>query len=131
MKDKDDNIFGGEVIFSYTRAQAIEDGFLVDVSEIAKEAGFKYPTVVTAALWNDIQEIPDFYCWEDPNGRLWDVVWMASFNARKNPGVTRFAYQLTLHTRDHQDDRLTTLICDCGPGDDREPVLTIGYSSDF
>lgn len=31
----------GPVVFSYTRAQAIEDGVLVDVSEMAKEAGIK------------------------------------------------------------------------------------------
>jgi hypothetical protein len=28
-----------EVIYAYTRAQALEDGVLVDVSEMAKEAG--------------------------------------------------------------------------------------------
>jgi len=29
----------GPVIFSYSRAQAIEDGVLVDVTETAKEGG--------------------------------------------------------------------------------------------
>ena len=32
-----------EIIYAYTRAQAIEDGVLADVSEVAKEAGFRYP----------------------------------------------------------------------------------------
>ena len=32
-----------EVIYAYTRAQAIEDGVLVDVSEIAEEAGNQVP----------------------------------------------------------------------------------------
>ena len=32
-----------DLIHSYTRAQAIEDGVLVDVSDVAKEAGFKLP----------------------------------------------------------------------------------------
>jgi type I site-specific restriction endonuclease len=31
----DDNLFG-DVIYSYTRAQAIEDGVLVDVSALAR-----------------------------------------------------------------------------------------------
>ena len=31
------------VIFSYTRAQAIADGVLIDATELAKQAGFRYP----------------------------------------------------------------------------------------
>jgi len=31
-----------DIIFSYSREQAIEDGLLIDVSGIAKEAGFKW-----------------------------------------------------------------------------------------
>ena len=31
------------IIHSYTRAQAIEDGILVDVSDTAREAGFTIP----------------------------------------------------------------------------------------
>ena len=33
--------FFGDVISTYTRAQAIEDGVLIDVSSMAREAGFK------------------------------------------------------------------------------------------
>jgi hypothetical protein len=40
------------VIFSYTRAQAIEDGVLVDLTDWAKETGFKVPVACTAAVWN-------------------------------------------------------------------------------
>ena len=41
-----------DLIHSYTRAQAIEDGVLVDVSDVAKEAGFKIHTVVTDNLFH-------------------------------------------------------------------------------
>ena len=46
----------GPVIYAYTRAQAIEDGVLADVTETAKEAGFKLPVAVWpcspgAAAW--------------------------------------------------------------------------------
>ena len=40
------------VIFSYTRARAIEDGVLVDLSEWARETGFKVPVACTAAVWH-------------------------------------------------------------------------------
>ena len=41
----------GELISTYTRAQAIDDGVLIDVSDVAREAGLKYPTAVTQAVW--------------------------------------------------------------------------------
>ena len=40
------------VIFSYTRAQAIEDGVLVDLTEWAAETGFKIPVACTATVWH-------------------------------------------------------------------------------
>jgi len=43
-----------EIISLDTRADAIADGFLVDVSDMAKEAGFKWPVAVTRAVWDDI-----------------------------------------------------------------------------
>ncbi|MHB1685408.1 MAG: DUF6573 family protein [Bacilli bacterium] len=39
-----------EIIASYTRAQAIEDGVLIDVSNMAKEAGLTIPVVVTTKV---------------------------------------------------------------------------------
>jgi hypothetical protein len=45
--------FFGNVISSYTRAQAIEDGVLIDASNMAREAGFKWPVALTTAAWAD------------------------------------------------------------------------------
>lgn len=45
--------FFGNVISTYTRAQAIEDGVLVDPGSMAKEAGFKLPVALTADAWAD------------------------------------------------------------------------------
>ena len=39
-----------EVISCYTRKQAIEDGVLVDVSQTARECGFRHPVAVTARV---------------------------------------------------------------------------------
>ena len=43
----------GEVIYAYTRAEAIADGVLIDVTETAKEVGFRLPVALTAAAWAD------------------------------------------------------------------------------
>ena len=42
-----------EIISCYTRQQAIEDGVLVDVTEQAKQIGFKVNTCVTDHLIGD------------------------------------------------------------------------------
>ncbi|HKI36594.1 MAG TPA: DUF6573 family protein [Gemmataceae bacterium] len=40
-----------DLIHRYTRADALRDGVLIDVSATAREAGFKYPVALTAAAW--------------------------------------------------------------------------------
>jgi len=133
-KEEVDPIFG-EVIYSYTRAQAIEDGVLVDVTQMAKQAGFTCSTVVTESLWATINEIPSNFAWESVNGRLWDVLWMARTAAgmKHNRGQQRIKYLLRLNTRplDPAHDQMVELVLDVGPGDQGEIVITIGYQEDF
>lgn len=43
---------GFRVIYVYTRAQAIEDGVLIDISDWAEEYGFTYPVAVTSYVWS-------------------------------------------------------------------------------
>lgn len=111
-----------EIISTYTRAQAIEDGQLVDVSETAREAGFRFPVAITAAVLAEIERGNGSQdCFRE--GRLWDVLWMASLAARR--GGSRTGYVVKIGRRNHR------LVLDCGPGDGAEPVITIGTPSDF
>ena len=123
----------GEVIYAYTRARAIADGVLVDVTETAKEAGFNHNTVVTQKLWADICNIPSKYDYESKEGRSWDVLWMARCAAGKARGQSQLTFGLTLHTRnlDPAYDQIIELFLDVGPGDHGEPVITIGYPEDY
>jgi len=43
----------GDVIFTYSRAQALDDGVLVDAGPMAKDCGFRWPVAITAAAWSD------------------------------------------------------------------------------
>ena len=47
-----------ELIFAYTRKQAIEDGVLVDITDTAKEAGLRFPTAITATAWSKYVAVP-------------------------------------------------------------------------
>ena len=47
------------VIHSYTRKQAIDDAILVDVSTLAKEAGFVVPVAITHEVWTRYVEWPE------------------------------------------------------------------------
>lgn len=71
---------GAPVISSYTRAQALEDGFLVEVPEkLWREAGFKWPVAITTHVYTDVARVPDHpkAQGESIEGRLWDILWMA------------------------------------------------------
>lgn len=117
------NIFeGAEVISRYTRAQAIEDGFLVDVSELAKEAGIVYPVAITSALNYDISTIPAGHSYQDYTGRLWDVLYMFALRARNHTGGPDFNYEIVMHT-----GRKARYIikANIGPGDTAAPVITL------
>lgn len=75
---------------AYTRAQAIEDGILVDVSETAHEAGFTISVAVTRTVWSRLVAFPEGYRgFQDERGRLWDVLWMARHYALRASGSDR------------------------------------------
>ncbi|HEY8900583.1 MAG TPA: DUF6573 family protein [Chthoniobacterales bacterium] len=124
-----DEIFG-EPISIYTRAQALADGMLVDVTSTAREAGWRWPVAVTAALWQVVETIPSRHSYQSAEGRLWDVVWMASRAAKASRGGDRLAFELIMH-RDSTRKKYVHLIAHVGPGDDPSPVVTIGFPEDF
>ena len=82
MENKAETVedFFGPVICSYTRADALSDGMLVDVSEMAQEAGFKIPVAVTTSVWEECIYWPEDEAngyGQSTDGRLWDVLFMA------------------------------------------------------
>ena len=118
-----------DIIYSYTREQAIEDGVLVDVSKMATEAGFRVPVALTAAVWTKIERIPPALKGiQDVNGRLWDVLWMGWNAARRGRGSSTVIYRLHLHRNENgrrvKMIALKMVIGAHGPHDPR-PCITI------
>lgn len=126
-----------DLIHCYTRADAIADGVLVDVTATAREAGFRVPVALTQAAWGDCvfwsaeDNADDIY--QDESGRLWDVLWMASLSARSNKGVSQLSFVVLRIPRGSTtgEPQPVSLLMDIGPGDQGEPVVTIGFPQDF
>lgn len=129
---------GAPVIYSYTRAQAIEDGVLVDLTAWAQETGFKIPVACTSEVWHRYIVPPprtkEFG--QSERGRAHDLLWMLFVAIKRQSAHKRAAG----NGQAASDDRLqyevlflqapnrhesVTLKSICGPGDHGEPVLTI------
>jgi hypothetical protein len=53
----------------YSRADALRDGALIDVSATAQETGIRYPVVLTAAAWPKCVAVPPGVTCQDEAGR--------------------------------------------------------------
>lgn len=115
-----------DLIFSYSRAQAIADGVLVDVSEQAREAGFRYPVALTAAAWADCVAWPESSrsAGQSESGRLWDVLWMTKLAIKGADGDRVMVRVLRVPARGGRAAP-AALQAVVGPGDGWEPVITI------
>ena len=115
-------------IFTYTRARAFADGFLIDVSsKLAREAGFRYPVALTAGVWAECVAVPDGVGGQDETGRLWDVLTTLWFAIGRQKGDTE-RVDFAVHVRNDNregDPPLVRLYAVCGPGDNGEPVITV------
>ncbi len=133
MEENQDSFFG-DVIDTYTRAEAIRDGVLIDVTATAKEAGIVLPTVVTSHVWGRCVEVPpNLKGQQDEAGRLWDVLYLAasSLRAAVRAGKTGDRLKFNVDVRETEGYvRVAHLVAAVGPGDSGEPVLTVMFPED-
>lgn len=95
-------IYGDNVIYTYSREKALEDGELIDVTKMGREAGFLCPVAVTKGVMAMVNDIPEQRNYEDTEGRLWDVVWMARVFAAIYKNTSLFTYKLILPHMEYQ-----------------------------
>jgi hypothetical protein len=116
-----------DLLHSYTRADAIRDGFLVDVSATAREAGIRWPVALTRAVWERCVSIPPGVICQDEAGRLWDVLWLLRW-AIRGTGCGAREVRFGVHVRNDNRERTPPLVrlkAVCGPGDDGAPIVTV------
>ena len=74
----------GPVVASYSRAQAIEDGVLIDVTAMAREAGFKWPVALTHTAWCDCVAWTGRITAFSAPGRVWPFVGRAVYGVLRH-----------------------------------------------
>jgi hypothetical protein len=119
-----------ELIHGYTRADALRDGVLIDVSAVAREAGFRYPVALTRAAWERCVAVPPGVLCQDEAGRLWDVLWLLACATRRAGGPE---VRYGVHVRNDNRERTPPLVrlkAICGPGDQGEPVVTVLFTDE-
>jgi hypothetical protein len=117
----------GEVIYAYTRAQAIADGVQVEVSKLATEAGIRFPVFLTRGVYDQFVTVPEGVTGQDETGRLWDILTMLKFAIRRSrAGVDRIPVALYVRN-DNRAAKLIKLIATCGAldMDDPQPAITV------
>lgn len=117
----------GPVIYSYTRAQAVADGFQIEVTKTAAEAGIRFPVFITRTVFDAFVTVPPGVTAQDEAGRLWDIVSMLRFAIRcSRPGAERLPFALYVRN-DNRALKLVKLVATCGPLDidDAQPAITV------
>ncbi|WP_140722460.1 DUF6573 family protein [Pseudomonas sp. Hp2] len=125
--------FWGKPISVYTRAQALADGVLVDLTEMAKPFGFKIPLACTGTVWRSL----DWPAGHKPGlgqstaGRVHDALTMARLaaNAAAQAGESTVDFDMLLVpvSGDAETPRVVKLRLTVSGGDSGEPVLTLMY----
>ncbi len=102
------------------------DRILIDVSEVAREAGLHFPVALTRAVWGRCVTVPPGVVCQDEAGRLWDVLWLLACAVRRSAGGPEVRFGV--HVRNDNRGRTPPLVrlkALCGSGDRGEPVITV------
>jgi len=109
----------GETIYSYSRAQAIEDGVLVDLSQADSiRQHWKYPFACTSAVWAIIEESLQ-QPGQDVSGICHDISTMAKLAIHNTRNADQILFTVIITGKKH------ALKLHIGPGDTAAPVLTL------
>ena len=138
-----EDVHSGPVIYSYTRARALADSALVDVTETGKEVGFKLPVAITEALQNRLTPTKNEAVFgQDYDSRLWNVLWVAAFSIKlADPGIDTVTFTVVHQEVDAKSGQLQNfelrLRAVCGSGNEDKPFkapfkgVTIGFLENF
>jgi hypothetical protein len=115
-------------VYCYTRRDALEDGYHIDVSNVAAEAGIRFPVFLTRTVYERFVTVPPGVSYQDEAGRLWDVLWMLRFAILRGPAdAKRLPVQLYVRNSNEKGPEQVQLVAECGALDldDPRPAITV------
>lgn len=128
----------GETIWSYSRADAIQDGVLVEVpADITREAGIRFSVACSDHLWSYVSpDYMDELPGQSESGRLWELLHMFRLAAVQQRQTDRLTYRVIFVMKRFIGNKsivrpeTVTVQAICGPGDNGEPVITLMLPGD-
>jgi hypothetical protein len=116
----------GPIVHSYSRADAINDGVLVDLTALYPEECrlYRYPVACTVAVWSLVDKAVTNrrYC-NDEAGVIWDILYMSQHRVIAMPDAQTVLFKVVITGTGN--NKIHTMKAVCGPGDTLEPVITI------
>jgi hypothetical protein len=121
-----------QVIYTYTRAQALADGVLIDSTKLAQEAGFNWPVAFSDSLYHQyiVPSLALTQSGQSIEGRAWDTlhVLRSLIHTKKDCDFIRFSVAFLMDST--KEPETVELIAVAGPGDRFEPVITVMLPGD-
>ena len=128
--DKSGNKFG----YTGTRAEALADGQLIDVSDSAAEAGFLWQVALTRDVWNQVVTWSDKdsvkQIYQSERMRLLDLLRFGAYTIRvENPDASRIVFDFARIPRDGKSKHAKVVQLEIAAyyDEDDMPVLTIMF----
>lgn len=115
-----------ETIHTYTRAEAIADGVLIDLTaSYPNEAKlFKFPVACTSSVWELIDAAAKSPRQGNTHaGIIWDILYMSIHGITRRFSDAEHLFTVIMTGAGRQTNY--TLKAICGPADDLSPCITI------
>jgi len=125
-----------EVIYAYSRAQAISDGVLVDMDagdfgkgetgkQLRESLGIRLPIAMTSTLFGEIEcNEEDTKVGQSLLGRFWDILSVFRYAALRNKSESQITFPLAVFRADKGKTENVNVKAVIGAGDDGSPALT-------
>ena len=119
------------IISTYTRADALADGVLIDITPTAQTYGFKLPFAISDALYHGYMMPPEGLLGQGQSleGRMHDLLTLAMVAARGCRDGNRIELEALFLMRPGQLEKVRCVL-HVGPGDEGEAVLTLMLPED-
>lgn len=126
MIEAEDTFNNWEFLTEYSRQEAFENGFLIDLTSMAREVGLRYPLAITPEVYYECVMTGDESELGDERERALDLAAQVAGLARASIAEPVICFDFVT---DRDSLEIVPLKVVCSQGDFGEPVLTVLHSA--